>query len=159
MLEYILQVLDWCKTKASLWNRQSNVVFKEGELWWCSIGMNVGHEIYGKGPLFSRPVLIFKKSSPNLFLGIPLTSKLKPGIWEVSIIHNGKTGAAILDQARAFDRKRLIKRIGSVGSQQFKLINVAFWEFYGADRSEKIISAQSNNIPETYTPPEGGASG
>ena len=31
---------------------------KEREIWWCSVGLNVGTEIYGKGEDFARPVLI-----------------------------------------------------------------------------------------------------
>ena len=42
--------------------------FKEGELWWCSIGINVGVEIFGKGPDAVRPVVIFKKINKFLFL-------------------------------------------------------------------------------------------
>jgi mRNA interferase MazF len=154
MFEYISAVLDWCKAQIPLWGRNSEVVFKEGELWWCSIGMNIGREIYGKGPLFLRPVLIFKKLSTDLFLGIPLTSKPKEGSWYVPLIYNEKQGRAILNQVRTFDRKRLVKRIGTLNREHFRKIAEAFGEFYGITSQEKPMEAK-----ETYTPPDGGASG
>lgn len=80
-------------------------VFKEGELWWCYLGMNIGAEIYGKGSGFTRPVLIFKKLDTDLFLGMPLTSKLKDGSWYVPIKYNEKEGRAILIQIHTLDRR------------------------------------------------------
>ena len=35
---------------------------KEGEVWWCSVGENVGVEINGKHSLFLRPVLVLGNS-------------------------------------------------------------------------------------------------
>ena len=40
-----------------------DIYFKEGDIWWCSIGLNIGDESYGKGRDFRRPILIFKKLS------------------------------------------------------------------------------------------------
>ena len=147
MIEYISAILDWCKTQIPLWDRHSMPVFKEGELWWCHIGMNIGREIYGKGAAFSRPVLIYKKLSADLFLGIPLTSKLKEGNWYVPVMYNTKEGRAILNQIRTLDRKRLIKRIGTLNSEHFLQIQEKFSKFY------------DTNPQKLYTPPDGGASG
>ena len=107
--------------------------------------MNVGREIYGKGTQFSRPDLIFKKLSADLFLGIPLTSQQKQGSWYVPVVYNDREGSAILNQIRTFDRKRLIKRIGTLSHEHFFRIQQAFSEFY--------------DIQEIYTPPGGGAGG
>jgi hypothetical protein len=40
---------------------QSPPLVTAGDIWWASIGENVGSEINGKSRLFSRPVIIFKK--------------------------------------------------------------------------------------------------
>jgi len=151
MLEYISTLLDWCKAQIPLWSSRSVVVFKEGELWWCRIGMNIGSEIYGKGAAFSRPVLIFKKLNADLFLGIPLTSKLKEGSWYVPVIYNEKEGRAILNQIRTLDRKRLIKRVGTLSEEHFIAIKHAFSEFYDVGFEK--------DIQEKYTPLESEASG
>ena len=34
--DYIKAIQDWCKLKISLWNKQSKVIFKQGDIWWCS---------------------------------------------------------------------------------------------------------------------------
>ncbi len=43
--------------------------FQEREIWWCSIGINVGFEIDGKNDKYLRPVLIFRKFNKNIFFG------------------------------------------------------------------------------------------
>ena len=67
ILDHVIKLLKWCEAKILLSERPSNILFKEGEIWWCRIGMNIGHETYGKGASFSRPVLIFKKFSNDFF--------------------------------------------------------------------------------------------
>ena len=70
-----------------LWNDQKKVLaegnrrflFKEGEIWWCSLGVNVGTESFGKGETFRRPILIIKKLSSESCIAVPLTSKEKKG--------------------------------------------------------------------------------
>jgi mRNA interferase MazF len=32
-----------------------NIYFNQGDVWWCSIGKNIGTESYGKGLDFRRP--------------------------------------------------------------------------------------------------------
>ena len=72
---YFLVFLDWCRVHILLRESDLRVLFKEGEVWWCSVGLNVGEEEFGKGERFVRPVLIFKKFTQNSFLGIPLTGQ------------------------------------------------------------------------------------
>lgn len=52
---------------------------KEGDIWWCSMGENVGVEINGKDEFFLRPVLVIKKLSKHGFMGAPLTSQPHQG--------------------------------------------------------------------------------
>jgi mRNA interferase MazF len=124
-LEYINAVLNWCRIKISLWEKPSSVLFKEGEIWWCRIGMNVGHETYGKGASFARPVLIYKKLSSDFFVGVPLTSKKKEGNWFFPLDHNKKEGCATLHQIRSFDGRRLVERIGVLSDIQLQLVKNA----------------------------------
>ena len=86
MIKYFLNLLEWCKVQLAFIDpSQKNRLFHEGEIWWCSIGLNVGDEVFGKGPQFTRPVLIFKKFTGSSFLGIPLTSKVKSGSWYIPV--------------------------------------------------------------------------
>jgi mRNA interferase MazF len=130
--EYFVALLDWCKIKPFLKDERTNPSFKEGELWWCSIGMNVGVDVFGKGEKFTRPVLIFKKLDKNSFLGIPLTSQQKEGSWYVSVHYAGRNDRAMLGQARMLDSSRLTELIGTVGSENFRNIKEAFIGLYGS---------------------------
>ena len=49
----------WNKEKKGLENVGHDILsFHEREIWWCSIGINLGDEQDGKNELFERPVLI-----------------------------------------------------------------------------------------------------
>jgi hypothetical protein len=64
MIKYFLRLIEWLKVKTVLVDApQKNSLFKEREVWWCSIGLNVGDEEFWKGAYFTRPVLVFKKYS------------------------------------------------------------------------------------------------
>jgi mRNA interferase MazF len=127
-----MALLDWCKVKLFLWDKKSDVQFKEGEVWWCSVGINVGVEILGKGKDFERPILIFRKFGQNSFLGIPLTTQLKNGTWYVPTTVRGKEGRAALNQMRVFDKRRLINKIGVFGGENFLEIKKALLNLYSS---------------------------
>lgn len=85
--------------------------FAEREIWWCRLGCNVGYEQDGNTREFWRPVLVVKKYNAHLFMGIPLTSRIKPfpfyfDIGEVA----GTPAMAILSQMRPLSSKRLINK-------------------------------------------------
>lgn len=132
MLEYIFAVLEWCKVAIFLRGKNKRTLFKEGEIWWCSIGMNVGVEIYGKGPKFERPVLVMKKFHNDLFFGIPMTSKSKEGDWYVLTHFSGTEVTAVLNQARTLDSRRLTERMGTLTEEQFGIVKQKLFEFYGS---------------------------
>ncbi len=126
MLKYFLSLLGWWKVAIFLREKRSQPTFKEGELWWCSIGMNIGVEIYGKGDRFTRPVIVLRKFNANSFFGIPLTTKLKYGKWYVPMEHGGTESRAIISQARIFDGKRLVGKMGALNKADFQRIKIAF---------------------------------
>lgn len=39
----------WNTLKKRLTTSTTPKLFREREIWWCSIGLNVGYEVYGKG--------------------------------------------------------------------------------------------------------------
>ena len=92
---------------------------REGEIWWCSIGENVGVEINGKGSQFTRPVLILKKLSRLSFIGVPLTSQLHEGTWYEHFIFKDKEQVAVLAQIRNISVSRLINRMGTLPNSDF----------------------------------------
>jgi len=123
---------NWFSLKLLLYLKKSNIIFKQRKLWWCSLGVNLGEKIFGKGLKFTRPVLIFKKLTSNSFLGLPLTSQEKTGTWYVKIKQGGKTNWVILNQARILDKKRLTNRIGTIDDTDFQKVKQNFLDFFGS---------------------------
>jgi len=123
---------EWIKVKEKLHNIEENKVpfFKEGEIWWCGIGDNIGSEVNGKSKYFSRPVYILKKFSKDMFFGIALTSKVKEGSWFVRInfLHNNQT--VTLHQARNFNTRRLYTLMGQCDEETVEKIKAGFCQLY-----------------------------
>ena len=112
--------------KADINNNPVRPTYKEGEIYWMSIGENVGFEQDGKGELFARPVLVITGFSRQLFWGVPLTTRYKKGRYYQEIIINGKKkpNFAILSQLRAFDSARIsgMRRLGRINCEALLLI-------------------------------------
>jgi mRNA-degrading endonuclease toxin of MazEF toxin-antitoxin module len=112
------------------WNTQKKFVdltgnkkvFHEREVWFIAIGENIGFEQNGKGEEFLRPVIIYKKFSRNVFLGIPLTKTKREGKFYADFELHGKTSTAILSQVRLFDSKRLKYKIGKMSVGDYRKI-------------------------------------
>ena len=119
---FILQrFINWTKLKIRLHIAGDiNFYFKEREIWYASLGENIGFEENGKNDTFERPVLIFKKFNKNLLLAVPLTSQLKIGAYYYEFGLNNKKSSLILPQLRAISSKRLIRKIGILSVKDFE---------------------------------------
>jgi mRNA interferase MazF len=115
---------EWSALKSRL-NDGAVPTFKEREVWWCSVGVNIGYEIDGKNELFNRPVLILRKTSKETFFGLPLTSKEKSFPWGVPITLKQKTSFVAVGQLRFFDAKRLNELYGKASEGEFEKIKKA----------------------------------
>jgi mRNA interferase MazF len=109
----------WLEYKIYAQHKQDIPFFYEKEIWWASIGHNIGSEEDGKGRKYARPVLIMRKFNQYLFWGIPLSSKRRQGRYYVSVFYRNKLDAALLSQLKAFDSKRLIRLIGRIDDFNF----------------------------------------
>ena len=67
----------WSELKKDLDLREKLPTFKQREIWWCHLGLNIGDEENGKNEKYHRPVLVLKKFNNRLFLGVPLTTQIK----------------------------------------------------------------------------------
>ncbi len=112
---------DWSNLKKKLDSHHKSPSFEEREIWWCSIGINVGHEENGKSDLFSRPVLVIRKFNRHMFLGVPLTSKIKEHQKFYHRIHfQDKEQSVMLSQIRVWESKRLTRMKGKLSAEQFR---------------------------------------
>jgi mRNA-degrading endonuclease toxin of MazEF toxin-antitoxin module len=112
----------WNSVKKELENSQRKLFFKEGEIWWMSVGVNIANESCGKGEIFRRPVLILRKLSGNSFIGIPLSSKEKNGSWFVDVSINNQKRCVLLYQIRMFSTNRFESRLATLDDNDFKKV-------------------------------------
>ena len=123
----------WNTLKQRLNGREDKSVplIKEREIWWCSVGINVGHEADGHNELYNRPVLIIRKFSPKPFLGVPLTTKGKPNEYNLPIKFKGTTSYVMLSQLRLYDTRRIQNQkslLGTLPDEQFNAVKKALKE-------------------------------
>lgn len=110
---------DWHYFKTLLNNQDRTPTFQEREIWWCSIGLNIGHEVDGKHQYATRPVLIVRKFNPHMFLGVPLTTKVKQNPYYHHIHLKGQDQCVLLSQLRLWSGKRLRNQLGKLSQEQF----------------------------------------
>ena len=116
----VKRFIEWIYTKIIIDKTERvDLVITEGQVFWCSLGENIGYEQNGKDEFFRRPVLIFKKFNNDMFWGIPMSSKLKDGIYHISVSLVGFERSVILSQLRVLDSKRLDQFIGHVSKESF----------------------------------------
>lgn len=122
-MEYIKDFDSWNIRKQSLNNTLFNPpYFKEKEIWWLSIGINIGYEEDGKHRNFSRPILIIKKFNKNIFLGVPLSTKLKVNPYYIKISIQSRIVSAMISQLRVFSSKRMLNKMGEVDKKDFCVV-------------------------------------
>ena len=112
------------------WNDTKKVIhikhgpfYHQREIWWCSLGVNVGFEEDGTGDEFRRPVLVLKGLSAQTCLVIPLTTSTQSHDLRIPIgFVNGREARAILSQIRVIDTRRLVRKIGHLDRKIFEVI-------------------------------------
>lgn len=109
----------WNIRKKELESLQKLFYFKEAEIWWCSVGINVGNESCGKGETFRRPILVLKKLSATSCIAIPLTSREKVGTWFLPITIHQKKRWALLYQIKMINTKRFQRRLATLDEAEF----------------------------------------
>ena len=109
----------WHEKKSSLDQNEVRVNFHERDVWFSSVGANVGFEWDGKGGEFLRPIVILKKFNNETLWGIPLTSKIKNSKYYFTFGHDSRKSAANISQLRLIDAKRLRYQIGSISERDF----------------------------------------
>ena len=127
----------WNNLKKDLHFNEKRKYFKEADIWFVYMGQNIGYEVFGKGERYLRPVIVFRRSGKDTFLGIPLTSKIKEDKFHTIVKFKDKINSAILNQVKTFDSKRLMYQIGKLSVDEFEKIENKFVEFYNITPSKK----------------------
>lgn len=109
--------------------------FHEREIWWCSIGLNLGHEQDGKNLLFERPILVVKKFNNRLAWVLPMTTKKKVGVYYYTLLHEGQESAVILSQLRLVSVKRFRRFVRKISPNQFNHIKQLLGKLLGLNKN------------------------
>ncbi len=84
-----------------------------GEVWLVNLDPTVGSEIQK-----TRPCVVISPPEMNDYLRTaivaPMATRNRPASFRIAVRHGGKHGLILLDQIRAIDRARLVKRAGAI---------------------------------------------
>lgn len=141
--EKLEKIVEWAKLKIRIHsNEERTIYFNEREIWWASIGINIGNEIDGKNGNFERPVLVLKKMNPSTLLVIPLTSQDKQGYYYLEIENENGKKIFVLSQMRLISSKRLIRKMKNsvVESQDFIAIKEKIGEILAIKTKPTILA-------------------
>ncbi|PKM87290.1 hypothetical protein CVU83_03185 [Candidatus Falkowbacteria bacterium HGW-Falkowbacteria-2] len=122
MTDKISKIINWSLLKVRMDHAFRNVYVIKKEIWWASIGMNIGHEENGKNSLFERPVLVLRRYSNHLALVVPLSSKFKTNRYYFKIEYKGRISSVLVSQIRVISTKRFIRKIGTLDRALFETI-------------------------------------
>jgi mRNA interferase MazF len=119
---------EWNEVKKELSIKERKLGIKQREIFWANIGQNIGFEQNGKGKNFARPIIVIRKLTKDLFLGIPTTTTLRE---DNDYFHKFKyttsnnevlVVSALILQVKVFSIKRIMNKIGMIHKEDFKVI-------------------------------------
>jgi len=150
MMNNKIQKLDrWNNVKQVTSESNKKVYFKERDIFWLKVGENIGFEQNGKGDKFQRPVLVVKRYTNDMFLGIPLSTTIREGsfFFQFSFIKD-EISTALLVQQKLFSSKRCIKKIGKISENNFeklkqKLYTLIFDDNFCPSKNEGTIPKEN----------------
>jgi mRNA interferase MazF len=115
--------IEWIKLKIEIHNSNNGIeYFKERQIWWASLGQNVGNEENGKNRNFERPVLILKKINNQNFWALPITSQVKERKYRYNFKRKNLEYSIKISQIRLLNYKRLLRLIGNISKDDFENI-------------------------------------
>lgn len=90
-----------------------DMVVRRADIWMVSLDPTIGREIKKM-----RPCMIISPDEANKYLDTviiaPLTSTVRHYPSRVNCTFNNKKGQIVIDQIRAVDKIRLVKKLGSI---------------------------------------------
>ena len=102
------------------------MLFKEWEIWWSNIWVNIKTESCWKWKKFRRPVLVFKKLSSDMWIVIPLSSQIKEWTWFTQYKIHWKIYNALLYQVKMMHINRFTVREWEIDIHDFNKIKKRF---------------------------------
>jgi mRNA interferase MazF len=104
-------------------------VVKRGEIWLVNLDPTVGSEIKK-----TRSCVVISPAEMHDHLRTaivaPMTTGSRPAPFRIPLRHSGKEGLILLDQIRAIDKNRLVKRAGTIAPQTLRATLTALGEVF-----------------------------
>ena len=120
----------WNEKKKNINDREDAPFYHEREIWWCSLGLNIGYEQDGKNALFERPVLVIKKFNRGVLWILPLTTSDKRDRYYFPISTGDEGSVVILSQLTLVSSRRLQRLMYKLPKSQFRKILAKVQEFF-----------------------------
>jgi mRNA interferase MazF len=99
------------------------------EVWLLSLDPTRGAEIQK-----TRPCLVISPDEMNRYLQTivvaPMTTVIRPYPTRVPVRFQGKSGQVALDQLRAIDRQRLLRKLGTVSASTAQGVSATLLEMF-----------------------------
>lgn len=119
-MEKLKRIIEWTKIKVRIESRgDTRFYFHEREIWWASLGSNIGFEQDGKNTNFERPVLVIKKFNRSMLWALPLTGREKTGVYYYTFEIDNNKYTVIIPQLRLISSQRLIRKIRKVPKDSY----------------------------------------
>ncbi len=102
---------------------------RRDEVWLITLDPSLGSEIQK-----TRPCVIISPNEMNLHLRTtlvaPMTTTLRPYPSRVALTFQGKNGQVALDQLRAIDRQRLVRKLGTISAKVAAAVSATLAEMF-----------------------------
>lgn len=102
---------------------------RRDEVWLISLDPIHGAEIKKR-----RPCLVISPDEMNRHLQtvivVPMTTAMRPYPTRVSLRFQGKSGQAALDQLRAVDKRRLVRKLGTLSASAAQQASAVLLEMF-----------------------------
>lgn len=89
------------------------------EVWWCSLGVNIGSEIDGKNEGYERPVLVLRVYSRETLVILPITGKRKDNRFHCEVELGSRPVWVALTQVRVISNRRLLRKFDTISIEDF----------------------------------------
>jgi len=105
---------------------------KQDEVWLVSLDPTRGSEIKK-----TRPCVVISPDEMNQHLRTtivaPMTTAQRNYPTRVTLTFRGKSGQVALDQLRAVDRDRLVRKLGSISTKTAQLVSAVLVEMFARE--------------------------
>jgi len=102
---------------------------KRGEVWLVRLDPTEGREIQK-----TRPCVIVSPPEIHDYLSIvmaaPMTTGSRPAGYRVPVKFSGKQGLILLEQIRVLDKRRLVRRLGSINRSALAAVLATLREMF-----------------------------